>query len=59
MTAKRQMLHPSSKKGQKDDTRNYKLVGSTSVPGKIMEQYLLGSIYGHMRRRRLETVTMD
>lgn len=52
MTEDRQTnVAPIFKKGQKDDTRNHRVVGLTSVPGKITEQDLLGDIYGHMRRR--------
>lgn len=37
------------KKGKKDDPRNYKPVILTSVPGKIMENIILGDVEKHFR----------
>jgi len=42
---------PIYKKGQKEDPGNYRTVSLTSVPGKIMEWFILSALTGHVRSR--------
>ena len=41
-------MTPIYKKGCKEDPGNYRSVSLTSVPEKVMEQFILGEITRHM-----------
>ncbi|KAJ7406520.1 glypican-6-like protein [Pitangus sulphuratus] len=44
---------PVFKKGKKEDTRNYRPVSVTSVPGKVMEKIILGRIEKRLKDNTL------
>ncbi|GAB0192666.1 mitochondrial enolase superfamily member 1 [Grus japonensis] len=46
-------ITPVFKKGKKEDPGNYKLVGLSSIPGKVMEQLILGVINKHVEEKKV------
>ncbi|KFP74494.1 hypothetical protein N311_08051, partial [Apaloderma vittatum] len=50
---KKANVTPLFKKGRKEDPGNYRPVSPTSIPGKVMEQFILQTMSNQMKRRRL------
>ncbi|GAB0199805.1 mitochondrial enolase superfamily member 1 [Grus japonensis] len=44
---------PVFKKGKKEDPGNYRPVSLTSIPGKMMEQLILGVISKHVEEKKV------
>ncbi|KFW79960.1 hypothetical protein N305_08316, partial [Manacus vitellinus] len=44
---------PIFKKSKKEDPGNYRPVSLTSVPGKVMEKIILGSVEKHLKDNRV------
>ncbi|GAB0178996.1 mitochondrial enolase superfamily member 1 [Grus japonensis] len=44
---------PVFKKGKEEDPENYRLVSLTSIPGKMMEQLILGVINKHVEEKKV------
>ncbi|GAB0202179.1 mitochondrial enolase superfamily member 1 [Grus japonensis] len=44
---------PVFKKGRKEDPGNYRTVSLTSIPGKVMEQLILGVINKHVEEKKV------
>ncbi|KFP26754.1 hypothetical protein N325_11909, partial [Colius striatus] len=44
---------PVFTKGKKADLGNYRLVSLTSIPGKVMERFILGAVSRHLRDKRV------
>ncbi|GAB0205019.1 mitochondrial enolase superfamily member 1 [Grus japonensis] len=44
---------PVFKKGKKEDPENYRPASPTSIPGKVMEQFILGVTSKHMQEKEV------
>ena len=44
---------PVIKKGEKEEPGNYRPVSFTSIPGKVMEQPILGAVSSHIKDKRV------
>ena len=44
---------PVFKKGKKEDPGNYRLVSLISIPGKVIEQLILGVVCSHIKDKRV------
>ncbi|GAB0183474.1 mitochondrial enolase superfamily member 1 [Grus japonensis] len=44
---------PVSKKGKKEDPGNYRPISLTSIPGKVIEQLILGVISKHVEEKNI------
>ncbi|KAK4827122.1 hypothetical protein QYF61_014385 [Mycteria americana] len=49
---KKANVTPIFKKGKKEDLGNYRQVSPISIPGKVMEQLILETIYTHMKVKK-------
>ncbi|GAB0203076.1 mitochondrial enolase superfamily member 1 [Grus japonensis] len=47
------IVTPVFKKGRKEDPRNFRPVSLTSIPGKVMEQLILGIISKHVEEKNV------
>ncbi|KFV76362.1 RNA-directed DNA polymerase from mobile element jockey, partial [Struthio camelus australis] len=50
---KKANVTPVFKKGKKEEPGNYRPVSLTSIPGKVMEQLVLDTIYRHMKDKKV------
>jgi len=46
-------ITPIFKKGKKEDPRNYRLVSLTSIPGKVMQQFILDAICKQVEEKQV------
>ncbi|GAB0186581.1 mitochondrial enolase superfamily member 1 [Grus japonensis] len=46
-------INPVFKKGKKEDPGNYRPVSFTSIPGKVMEQFILDVISKHVEEKKI------
>ncbi|KAK4806913.1 hypothetical protein QYF61_012648 [Mycteria americana] len=50
---RKENVPPIFKKGKKEDPGNYRSVSLTSIPGKVMEQLILGTIPRHIKDKKV------
>ncbi|KFP27790.1 RNA-directed DNA polymerase from mobile element jockey, partial [Colius striatus] len=50
---KKANVTPVFKKGKKEDLGNYRTVSLISIPGKVIEQLILGAVSRHLKDRRI------